>query len=312
MRAWSKVNDQRYAHELCAISGGSDSDVMLDIIYKCDKNNKVDYIWYDTGLEYQATKDHLEYLKSKYNIDIKVVRAIKPIPIVCREYGQPFLSKRVSDYMSRLQRHNFKWENESFEMLYRRYPKCKTALKWWCNENGENSSFNIKRNKWLKEFIMENPPTFKISFMCCEYAKKKPAKEYLKNNKYELNITGLRKAEGGLRATVYKNCFSENIGSHDEYRPLFWYKDSDKKEYENAYNIEHSKCYTEYGLPRTGCAGCPFGRDFENELEVIQKYEPKLYKAVNNIFGNSYEYTRKYREFVKMMNKKDHNKNMNS
>ena len=65
--------------------------------------------------------------------------------------------------------------------------------------------------------------------------------------------------------------------------------------------ITHSKCYTEYGLKRTGCAGCPFGRDFEQELDVIANYEPKLYKAVNNIFGDSYEYTRKYREFVKRM-----------
>lgn len=77
-----------------------------------------------------------------------------------------------------------------------------------------------------------------------------------------------------------------------------------KQAIKDAYDIEHSKCYTEYGLKRTGCAGCPFGRDFEYELEVIQKYEPKLYKAVNNIFGDSYEYTRKYREFVKKMNKK--------
>ena len=56
-----------------------------------------------------------------------------------------------------------------------------------------------------------------------------------------------------------------------------------------------------YGLSRTGCAGCPFGRDFEFELEVIKHYEPKLYKAVNYIFGDSYEYTRKYREFRKKM-----------
>ena len=63
--------------------------------------------------------------------------------------------------------------------------------------------------------------------------------------------------------------------------------------------MQNSRCYTEYGLKRTGCAGCPFGKDFEFELEVIQKYEPKLYKAVNNIFGDSYEYTRKYREFYK-------------
>ena len=98
--------------------------------------------------------------------------------------------------------------------------------------------------------------------------------------------------------------FSESDDGCDNYRPLFWYKDSDKIDYENAYNVEHSDCYVVYALPRTGCAGCPFGRDFENELEVIQKYEPKLYKAVNFIFGDSYEYTRKYREFVKKMNKK--------
>ena len=29
-----------------------------------------------------------------------------------------------------------------------------------------------------------------------------------------------------------------------------------------------------------------------------------MYKAVNYIFGDSYEYTRKYREFVNKMNKK--------
>ena len=29
-----------------------------------------------------------------------------------------------------------------------------------------------------------------------------------------------------------------------------------------------------------------------------------LYKAVNNIFKDSYEYTRKYREFYREMNKK--------
>jgi len=47
------------------------------------------------------------------------------------------------------------------------------------------------------------------------------------------------------------------------------------------------------------------GRDFEQELKVIETYEPKLYKAVNNIFGDSYEYTRKYREFVKRMKAKE-------
>ena len=50
------------------------------------------------------------------------------------------------------------------------------------------------------------------------------------------------------------------------------------------------------------CVGCPYGRDFENELGVINRHEPRLSVAVNNIFGDAYEYTRRYREFCKQKN----------
>ena len=301
IRAWSKINSPKYKKIVCSISGGSDSDIMLDIVWRCDKDNKVDYVWFDTGLEYQATKEHLKYLENKYNIDIIPYKAIKPIPLSCKKYGQPFLSKQASEYIGRLQKHNFKWEDKPFEELYEEYPKCKAALLWWCNKR-ENNSFNICRNKWLKEFLIENPPTFPISNVCCKYAKKDVSHKLINEFQYDLNIIGVRKAEGGVRATSYKTCFDENGDGYDNYRPLFWYKNSDKEHYKTAYCIEYSKCYTEYGLKRTGCAGCPFGRDFEEELKVIEKYEPKLFKAVNNIFADSYEYTRKYREFYKKKN----------
>lgn len=87
----------RYDSIACSISGGKDSDIMLDLISKIDKDRKVRYIWFDTGLEYQATKDHLKYLEEKYHIEIERIKAIKPIPLSCSEYGQPFLSKFVSD-----------------------------------------------------------------------------------------------------------------------------------------------------------------------------------------------------------------------
>ena len=71
VKAWAVINSPKYDKRLvCSISGGSDSDIMLDIVYRCDKDNKVDYVWFDTGLEYQATKDHLEYLENKYKIVI--------------------------------------------------------------------------------------------------------------------------------------------------------------------------------------------------------------------------------------------------
>lgn len=305
IKSYHKINNDIYTNILCSISGGGDSDVVIDICRKCDNKDKIDYVWFDTGLEYQATKDHLKYLEKKYGVEIKRYKAIKPIPLTCREYGQPFVSKFVSDMIYRLQRHNFKFEDKSFEELSTVYPKIVSVIKWWCNEYKPlTGTFNIARNAWLKEFLVINPPNFKISSKCCQYAKKDIMHKLIKDNEYELNISGIRKAEGGIRSSMYKNCFDENENSCDNYRPLFWYKDEDKEAYEKSRNVIHSKCYTEYGLKRTGCVGCPFGKDFEQELKIIEKYEPKLYKAVNNIFGNSYEYTRKYKEFCKEMNKK--------
>ena len=296
IRAYKIINDPKYKKIICSISGGADSDVMLDICIKCDNDKKIDYVWFDTGLEYQATKDHLEYLEKKYGIQIKRYKAQKPIPVSCKKYGQPFFSKRVSDMINRLQKHNFQWEDEPFDELYERYPRCKSALRWWCNEN--TGKLNISNINFLKEFLIENHPEFKIAQECCLYAKKNLAHKIIKDGKYDLNIVGIRKAEGGVRAAAYKNCFDEKEDC-DIYRPLFWYSDKDKKEYEEHYGIIHSRCYTEYGLKRTGCAGCPFGRDFEFELDVIKMHEPKLYKAVINIFKESYEYSQKFKQFRK-------------
>ena len=36
MRGWSKITSPLYDKIICTVSGGADSDVMLDIIWKCD------------------------------------------------------------------------------------------------------------------------------------------------------------------------------------------------------------------------------------------------------------------------------------
>lgn len=289
----------RYKKVAVSISGGADSDILIDMITKCNFDTDITYIWYDTGLEYQATKDHLKYLEEKYGITIEKYKAVKPIPLAIRHHGLPFISKYASAMLSRLQRHNFQYEDEPFEVLLKKYPKCKSALKWWCNERGETSSFSIGRTKYLKEFLIENHPDFPISDLCCVYAKKKVAHNYITDNNVDLNITGLRKSEGGIRSARFTSCFDYKKNDADYYRPIFWYKNADRKEYEELFDVVHSKCYTQYGLTRTGCACCPFGKDFEKELQLAQEYEPKLYVAVNNIFGKSYELTRKFNEFKK-------------
>lgn len=296
---------RRYKKIMCSISGGSDSDILIDLLQKFNDSSKVEYVFFDTGIEFAATREHLESLEKKYGITIKRIIAIKPIPTCCKEYGQPFLSKNISERMERLQRHGFQWEDEQLDVLLERYPGCRSALRWWCNDfsstSERESSFNIAYNKYLKEFIMENPPQFEISNKCCHYAKKLVASRYKSKEGFDLNVFGVRKAEGGARKSAYKTCFNEGEDGIDDYRPIFWYLSDTKVEYEEYYKVSHSRCYTEYGLKRTGCAGCPYGRDLNDELRAMETYEPKLFNAVNNVFKESYEYTRKYREYVKKM-----------
>lgn len=163
------------------------------------------------------------------------------------------------------------------------------------------SHFNIDQFKYLKEFMIANPPDFKISDKCCQGAKKDTSHKYISTHELDLNILGLRGAEGGVRATNIKGCFSHYEDKFDVYRPIWWFKDKDKQEYKDYYNLTYSDCYEVYGFNRTGCSCCPFGSNFSSELEIVKQYEPLLYKAVNNIFGKSYEYTRKYKQFKEQM-----------
>lgn len=294
------------------ISGGSDSDIVIDLLEKVIAENTYDYrlevhyVFFDTGIEYEATKRHLTDLENKYGIMIECIKAKTVVPIGCKKFGIPFLSKYASEMFERLQRHNFDFANDgnkTFAELLEKYQKCKVALQFWCNENkGEKkskSAYNIDRFMGLKDFMIANPPTFKISQKCCNGAKKCNGHDYIVNNDFDLSILGLRKAEDGIRSTNIQSCYSQSDnGGCDSFRLIWWFTDKDKRQYQKHFGIKHSDCYEVYGLTRTGCAGCPFGSKWEEELKIIQKHEAKLYKAVWNIFGESYEYTRKYREYA--------------
>ena len=293
LSTYHKLNNCHYKKVLCSVSGGSDSDIIIDLLTKCDNNKIVQYFYFDTGLEYEATKEHIKYLQDKYNIVITTLKPKTPIPLAVKKYGQPFLSKMVSENIQRLQKHGFKWENKTYEELVKDYPNCKSALQWWSNSRKNNVLLGITRNKGLKEFMINNNPNFSISNKCCKYAKKDILKDLLKQG-YDLNISGIRRSEGGVRSTAYKSCF-DNQDNYDNYRPIFWFTDDDKLEYKKLFNVSYSKCYSVYGLKRTGCVGCPFGKDYKEELEIVKKYEPKLYKAVTNLFKDSYEYINKYK-----------------
>lgn len=282
-----------------SISGRADSDDMLDIIENIreylpeewKKQSKVTYVWFDTGIEMDATKRHLNYLESKYNIEIQRVRAKVTVPAAVIKAGYPFISKDVSQKINNLQTSGFQFEDDTLDNLLQKYDQCKTGLTWW---TGNRGSYSI--SKHLKEYMINNPPDFHISDYCCHYAKKEPSRQFILDNNIDLMLIGIRQAEGGTRATV-GSCFVEKGKSKvcDQHYPLFWWSNKDKESYEQTFDIRHSDAYEVYGFKRTGCAGCVYNSHYKEDLEILEKYEPRLVNAVRNIFKRSYEYTEKYK-----------------
>lgn len=278
-----------------SVSGGSDSDIVVHMIATYFKHylSKVRFVFVNTGLEYRATLRHLMFLENTYGIQIHRIKGV-PIPTAVRKNGVPFISKRVSDYLSRLQAHNFDFSDVTLDEGLSRFGRVRAALRWWCNDWGDGSMFNISRNKGLKEFLISEKPEIRFSASCCAISKKEPLKKFADDTQADLIITGVRKAEGGVRSSAYSSCFRECAKGPSMFMPLFFMSGDEKAYYESREKIKHSDCYEVWGMRRTGCVGCPFALGRHSELELARAHEPEVYRACLKIFGDAYTLTDKY------------------
>lgn len=303
---------------ICSYSGGSDSDIMIDLIEDARKVfglPPVEYCFFNTGLEMDATKRHVRETAAKYGVEIKEYRPKKNIVQATREYGQPFVSKIMSSGLSGVQRKNIPLEiaieyanakdkAAKRQELRERYPKAESEINFLCccNSAGEprpNIQLVINSSKYMYDFIRENPIPFKISNKCCDICKKNVAHENQKG--YDMVITGERRAEGGMRSVPRKDnttmCFAETADGSFRLRPLYYVTDADKAWYKEYRGIRYSDAYEVYGLTRTGCCGCAISSRAAEELEKIRPYEPNIVRAAWNIFGDSYRYRAAYNEY---------------
>ena len=302
---------REYKRIAISYSAGSDSDCVLDMVelVKPPDCGEVRYVFFDTGLEFDATLRHIAEVEQKYGITVERIKAKKSIPAACREHGIPFISKDVSDMLCRLQKHCFDWNDTSENATLEKYGRCKSALDWYYSRrppspSGKNTMYHISRYKLLREFLMAYPPDFAISAKCCDYSKKNVAKEFDQAFMPDLKINGMRQAEGGRRVGSIKNCFTpvsaNNVAS---YRPLWFWSDADKKAYKQWRGLRYSDCYEVWGFKRTGCVGCTCNSKAIQELQIAGQYEPNKVKAAYTVFGKSYEYRKAYNHF-KNQNKK--------
>lgn len=302
---------------ICSYSGGSDSDIMIDLIERTRAMfdyslPSVKYVFFNTGLEMKATKDHVKATAEKYGVEIEEIRPKVNIVSATRTYGVPFVSKIMSAGLSEWQKKGIplsiaeEYDQAEDKVAKRkelkdRYPKCESVINFLCccNSAGDprpNIQLVINSSKYMRDFIAEFPPDFQISAKCCDYCKKKPAHSV--QDGYDMIITGERRDEGGMRSVPRKDntslCFTETAGGQYRLRPLYYVSDADKAWYKERYSIRYSDAYEVYGLTRTGCCGCPISYKAVEDLEKIRQYEPNVVKAAWAIFGKSYEYRTKY------------------
>lgn len=323
---------KQHPKAICSYSGGADSDILLHLVETTRKMFNfppIKYVFFNTGLEMKATKDHVAEAAEKYGIEIETVRPKVNIVQATRKHGIPFVSKIMSAGLD-------EWQKKGVPMsiadeyaqaedkeakraeLKERYPKCESLINFicCCNAKGEprpNIQLVINSSRYMRDFVTEFPPDFKISAKCCDYCKKQIAHSIQKD--YDMVITGERRDEGGMRSVPRKDntsmCFTETADGKYRLRPLYYVSDSDKAWYKEEYGIRYSDAYEVYGLKRTGCCGCPISYRAVDDLELIGKYEPNVAKAAWAIFGKSYEYRRKYNEYKAMRDaeKKETEKN---
>lgn len=307
-----------HPNAICSYSGGADSDIMIDIIERARKSlclQPIKYVFFNTGLEMKAIKEHVKETAEKYGIEIEEVLPKINIVTASRTYGIPFVSKIMSKGLSDWQKKGVplsiaeeyrQAEDKATKRqeLRERYPKCESVINFLCccNSKGEprpNIQLVINSSKYMLDFISEYPPDFPISAKCCDYCKKQAAHRVRKD--YDMIITGERRAEGGMRSVPRRDnstlCFGETSSGQYRLRPLYYVTDADKAWYKNYYGIRYSDAYEVYGLTRTGCCGCPISYKAVDDLEKIWPFEPNVVKAAWNIFGKSYEYRQKYNNY---------------
>ena len=309
---------REHPNAICSYSGGADSDIMIDLIERTRKIfglPPVKYVFFNTGLEMKATKDHVKAASEKYEVEIEEFRPKVNIVNATRLHGIPFVSKIMSAGLEGWQKKNIplhiadEYENAGDKIskrkeLSERYPKCESIINFLCccNTAGEprpNIQLVINSSKYMRDFIAEYPPDFQISSRCCDYCKKQIAHKAQKD--FEMIITGERRAEGGMRSVPRKDntslCFTETSSGQFRLRPLYYVTDADKAWYKDYYGIQYSDAYEVYGLTRTGCCGCPISYKAVEDLEKIQPFEPNVVRAAWNIFGKSYLYRQKYNQY---------------
>ena len=87
VKHYSKFAKGEYEKIVVSVSGGADSDRLVDFIEHIGyPQGSLEYVFFDTGMEFRATKQHLSDLEKRYGIRIRRLHARMTVAIACKKY----------------------------------------------------------------------------------------------------------------------------------------------------------------------------------------------------------------------------------
>lgn len=234
-----------------SFSGGKDSTILHYLLDEALPDNNIPRVFIDTGIEYNLIR---KYVLSLASCDDRfvIVKPTKSIKTILNKYGYPFKSKEHS-----------------------------TKLHEW--QLGNRDTYSMK--KYLGEGRFACPSCLKYQFsddfklnvsqFCCKKLKKEPALKWAKENGKSIVITGMRKSEGGQRVNLH--CIvTDKDGNAIKFHPLSVVDDKFEDYYLLSRGIKLCDLYyPPFNFKRTGCKGCPFALDLQEQLSIMDLYLPK-------------------------------------
>lgn len=228
-----KLTNEKYDllnNAYISFSGGKDSTILHYLVDMALPNNRIPRVFINTGIEYNYIVDFVKDLASKDDrfIILKPSIAIKPM---LEKYGYPFKSKE----------HSLKVGE------YQKGSRAKTIVRY--KENA-GTQFNCPL---LLLYQFENSFKLKLSNKCCYKLKKEPVKKWEKESNKHIALTGMRKDEGGQRASLKGCIITDKSNNVVKFHPLLVVNDDFENWFIDKYNIQLCKLYYEpFNFKRTG------------------------------------------------------------
>lgn len=233
-----------------SFSGGKDSTVLHHLIDMALPDNRIPRVFINTGIEYL---DIVRFVKELASQDdrFQIIAPSKPIKKVLETYGYPFKSKEHSEKVG----------------MYQNGSRCKSILKY-----KEGGLFGCPK-ALLYQFDDGFP--LKLSKDCCTNLKKKPVHGWEMENGRSISIIGIRMGEGGQRKN-HKGCaVFDKGGNLKRFKPLNPVSDEWEEWFIKKFDVKLCRLYyPPFNFKRTGCKGCPFAIELQEQLTTMATYLP--------------------------------------